>query len=396
MKFKFTKFSIDKLRCNPNQARINVRDTDCRGLCLEVRSGGGKTYYLSYRDALGKQRTYKLANAADISPQQARQLCDAARNRAAMGEDIKKTRNELTVDTPKPLTFLSFFNVRYIPYIKTYKKSWATDVSVMTNHVVPYIGSKLIADINHENISQIIQIISKKMALSSCHRILDQIKFLFNLVVRWNVDGITKNPSADIKLKQIVFHRERYLSAEEVKRLLKELNNAHNPMLKYIIPFLILTGARKTEALTARWIDIDFERRFWRIPFTKNGKVRHVPLSDACIHLLKSVPRLRSFYVFENRRTNKPFRSIYFSWNTARNRAGMPELRIHDLRHSFASFLVNAGCSLYEVQKILGHSQINVTQRYSHLSQGSLLRAAEAAGSVVNPILNQPSSGSVT
>ena len=167
-------------------------------------------------------------------------------------------------------------------------------------------------------------------------------------------------------------------------------------MLKYIIPFLLLTGARKTEALTARWIDIDFERRFWRIPFTKNGKVRHVPLSDACIHLLKSVPRLRSFYVFENRRTNKPFRSIYFSWNTARNRAGMPELRIHDLRHSFASFLVNAGCSLYEVQKILGHSQINVTQRYSHLSQGSLLRAAEAAGSVVNPILNQPSSGSVT
>ena len=396
MKFKFTKFALDKLRCNPNQSRIIVRDTDCRGLCLEVRSGGGKTYYLSYRDTLGAQRFYKLANEADISPHQARQLCDAARNRAAMGEDIKKTRNELKIDTPKPLTFLSFFNDRYIPHIKSYKKSWATDISVITNHVVPYIGSKLISDINQENISQIIQIISKKMALSSCHRILDQIKFLFNLVVRWNVDGITKNPSADIKLKQIVFHRERYLSAEEVKRLLKELNNAHNPMLKYIIPFLLLTGARKTEALTARWIDIDFERRFWRIPLTKNGKVRHVPLSDACIHLLKSVPRLRSFYVFENRRTNKPFRSIYFSWNTARNRAGMPELRIHDLRHSFASFLVNAGCSLYEVQKILGHSQINVTQRYSHLSQGSLLRAAEAAGSVVNPILNQPSSVSVT
>ena len=73
----------------------------------------------------------------------------------------------------------------------------------------------------------------------------------------------------------------------------------------------------------------------------------------------------------------------------------MPELRIHDLRHSFASFLVNAGCSLYEVQKILGHSQINVTQRYSHLSQGSLLRAAETAGLVVNPRLNQPAGASV-
>ena len=384
MKIKFTKSSVAKLICNSSQARIQLRDTLCRGLCLEVRSGGGKTYYLSYRDKTGKQRFFKLANAADVSPQQARQLCDAARNKLAMGEDIRVSKTK-ELASSLPITFASFFYNRYIPHIKTYKRSWKTDYSIIINHVIKHIGSKNMVDISYEHIALIFQHISTKLALSSTHRVLDQLKFIFNLAIRWNIDGISRNPTSDIKLKHITSHRERYLSAEEVQRLLKAINNPYNPMLKYIIPFLLLTGARKTEALTARWIDIDFERRFWRIPVTKNGKVRHVPLSDACNQLLQSIPRLRSFYIFENRRTHQPFESIYYSWNAARKRAGMPELRIHDLRHSFASFLVNAGCSLYEVQKILGHSQINVTQRYSHLSQVSLLRAAQTAGSVVMP-----------
>ena len=93
-------------------------------------------------------------------------------------------------------------------------------------------------------------------------------------------------------------------------------------------------------------------------------------------------------YIFANPKTLKPFVSIFISWQTARTAAGLADVRIHDLRHSFASFLVNAGCSLYEVQKILGHASIVMTQRYSHLSQDSLLRAAEHAGSVVSPLKN--------
>lgn len=105
-----------------------------------------------------------------------------------------------------------------------------------------------------------------------------------------------------------------------------------------------------------------------------------MPLSEGVLRLLEQVPRFADCpYVVPNPKSKKPFVSIFCSWNTARTKAGMPELRMHDLRHSFASFLINAGRSLYEVQSILGHTQLKTTQRYSHLSQTTLLDAADAA-----------------
>ena len=135
---------------------------------------------------------------------------------------------------------------------------------------------------------------------------------------------------------------------------------------------LILTGARKREVLDARWEDFDFDRRLWRIPTTKLGKPRHVPISDGVMSLLGMVPRVEGrAYVFANPATGKPYVSIFCSWDTARIRAGMPEVRVHDLRHSFASLLINSGRSLYEVQKLLGHTQVKTTQRYAHLDRKS-------------------------
>ena len=143
---------------------------------------------------------------------------------------------------------------------------------------------------------------------------------------------------------------------------------------------LVLTGARKRELLDARWEDFDEARQVWRIPMTKAGKARHVPLSDGMVRLLHTVPRFPGCpFVVPNPKTLRPYVSIYAAWDTARKAAGLPEVRVHDLRHSFASFLINAGRSLYEVQKILGHTQMRTTQRYAHLSQDTLLTAANAA-----------------
>ena len=124
----------------------------------------------------------------------------------------------------------------------------------------------------------------------------------------------------------------------------------------------------------------DFERRLWRIPVTKAGKPRWVPIGDGLMRLMEQLPsRGRSRYVFPNRKTGKPYVSIFHSWDTARRQAGLADVRMHDLRHSFASFLINSGRSLYEVQKLLGHHSIQVTERYSHLAPSTLLDAANAA-----------------
>lgn len=150
-------------------------------------------------------------------------------------------------------------------------------------------------------------------------------------------------------------------------------------MLQFIIPMLILTGARKMEVQKARWEDINWEQRIWRIPLTKSGKARQVPISDGALLLLETIPRIDGCrWIFPNPKTHKPYCSFYGSWNTVRQSVGLGDVGIHDLRHSFASFLINSGRSLYEVQRILGHTQISTTQRYAHLSQDSLLQMRSA------------------
>lgn len=137
--------------------------------------------------------------------------------------------------------------------------------------------------------------------------------------------------------------KERYLSQEEAKRLFEAVQRSENTMLRFIVPMLILTGARKREVLDAQWEDFDLPRRQWRIPTTKSGRPRHVPLSDGVLKLLASVPHDPDCpWIFANPKTRRPYVSVFISWNTARKNAGLAEVRMHDLRHSFASSLVNA------------------------------------------------------
>ena len=380
MKIAFNKRSIAQLKCSSAQGREFFRDTDCRGLCIEVRSTGGKTYYLSYRDARGAQRLHKLANAADVSPQQARVLCERARNTIAMGTDPAEQRLQMRT----AVTVAEFFNDSYLPYIKSYKRSWDTDVSVFRNHILPVIGADYMDAVTAERVALVMSRANLRLSAATVNRLLVLLRYMFNLAIRWHTAGVVANPTATHKLKRLSNHRERFLSAAETQQLIAAVNASPNRMLRFIIPFLLLTGARKREVLDAQWRDVDAARSFWRISKTKSGRERNVPLSAAAIALLDTVPRRRDCdWIFANPKTLKPYVSIFSSWDTARTAAGLAEVRVHDLRHSFASFLVNAGCSLYEVQKILGHSSVIMTQRYSHLSQDSLLRAASHAGAVV-------------
>ena len=375
MKQKLTKKVVEALVCEQAQGRQFIQDSECRGLMIEIRSTGGKTYYYYYRDERGKQRKYKLANAADISPSQARILCERARSQLMMGVDIQEEKIQKRVAP----TLDEFFQNSYLPYVQSYKRSWVVDVSVYNNHIKTLLGSEYIDAIGSVQIMAVMNQAAKTLSDGSTNRLLIILRYMFNLAMKWQIAGIKSNPTASYKLKKLSNHRERYLTAQETQQLITYVNAAkQNTMLKYIIPMLLLTGARKREVLDARWEDIDFTRQSWRIAFTKSGRERHVPLSAAAIALLQQIPK-QNDYIFANPKTKKPFTTFYFSWNTARKAAGLDGLRVHDLRHSFASFLVNAGCSLYEVQKLLGHANIAMTQRYSHLSQDSLMRAVSCA-----------------
>ena len=370
---------LKTLSCPASSKKVDYFDSSCKGLLLEVRVSGGRTYYLRFTDERGRNRQLKLGDARDISLGQAKQLADKARNQIAMGQDPAADK---AVHRQVP-TVYDFIHDSYLPFVQGYKRSWKCDQGLLRKHIEPIWGKRYLDQITKADVIALMAKHRTTHAPGSCNRLLILLRYLFSCSLKWEVPAIKNNPTAGIPLMKEDNQKERYLSTDEAQRLYTQLQQSDNQMLQFIVPMLILTGARKREVLDARWEDFDFEHRHWRIHTTKLGKPRFVPMSDGVVNLLGSIPRFDCEWVFPNPKTLKPYVSIFCSWNTTRGKADLQDVRIHDLRHSYASFLVNAGRSLYEVQRLLGHTQIKTTQRYAHLSHDTLLDATNSVNTAL-------------
>ena len=220
------------------------------------------------------------------------------------------------------------------------------------------------------------------LASSTADLYLKLVKRVFSLATSWNV--IKENPASRLPLFSEDNTVENYLNDDELKRLMTVLQNDHNRTVCLIIMLLLCTGVRKNEALLAQRKFIDMDTRVWRIPAStaKAKKMRSLPLSDAAMVVLRQVYAdgdKDSEYVFVNKRTGKPYITIQKQWERIREKAGLRHCRLHDLRHTFASYLANSGRSLLEIQTLLGHASPKVTLRYSHLSQQTLMDASNTA-----------------
>ena len=392
-KIQLTPQFIKDAKAEHGKRKTDFYDLQCKGLLLETRTTGSKTYYLRYRNNRGIAHQLKLGDERDLSLAQARGLADKARNKIAMGEDPSEEK----IAQRQVPTFEQFVDEQYMPYVKTYKRSWDTDVSLLRNHLLPRFTKRHLDLITRQDIVKMHHDRrASGAAPGSANRLIIMMRYIFNLAIKWEVPGIKTNPCAGVPLLEVNNKMERYLSVEEAERLYGAVCKSENTMLKYIVPMLILTGARKREVLDAKWQDFDLNRRIWRISMSKSGKARHVPISDGAMTVLGSLPRnVNTEYAFANPKTSKPFVSVFVAWNTARKSVGLSDVRMHDLRHSFASLLINSGRTLYEVQHILGHTQVKTTQRYAHLSENTLLDAANAAtravGGVMMPMVQNSS-----
>ena len=380
---------VSSARCPDGKEKVHYFDTHTRNLVFEIRASGGGTFYKKYLNNRGKTRWFRLGNSRDLTLQQVRVLADKISNQLALGNDPCEEKAAIR-STP---TFAQFIDEQYMPYVKSYKRSWDTDVSLLKNHLLPRFGKRYMDEITRQDIVKMhADRKASGAAAGSANRLLIMMRYIFNLAVRWEVPGIKANPTKGVPLMEENNKMERYLSVDEAERLYVAVCKSENTMLKYIVPMLILTGARKREVLDAKWEDFDLGRRIWRISISKSGKARHVPISDGALNVLASMPR-KVEWAFANPGTGKPYVSIFCAWNTARKSAGLSDVRVHDLRHSFASLLINSGRTLYEVQHILGHTQVKTTQRYAHLSQDTLLAAANSAttalGAAMMPAVQQ-------
>lgn len=286
----------------------------------------------------------------------------------------------------------SFFLNHYLPYVRSYKRSWQTDAFLFGRHLDPLWGERAMETVTPQEIAALVRsLLSQGYAPATCNRLLAVLRYLYTLAARWDLIDPRCQPARSVKDLKEDNRIERYLSPEEAHRLLVAARTSLNAQLADLIGLLLYTGARRSEALQARWCDVDRHQRLWRIPRSKSGKVRHIPLSSAAMALLnrrfaaRFVNEPEQGFIFANPATRRPYTAFAQSWKTTCQRAGLTGLRIHDLRHSFASFLVNAGHSLYEVQALLGHANSRTTARYAHLSRERLFEAVEAIP-VIEPL----------
>ncbi len=390
---KITESYIEKnLQCPVGKNRVEVVDSARSGLYIEVRSTSqfqGQfhgTYYLRYKDSTGKTCHQRIGSTLDTPLALARKKAKDLKAEIQLGADprgAEKARQAVQ-------TFTEYFENRLLPYLKQRKRSWQKDEGMFNLRLKKEFGHLRLNQITRQHVQAFhSNLKASGLAGATCDHHVKLMRYALNVAVEWEM--LDQNPIARVHLFNEDNKVEHYLDDAELKRLMGVLRTDPRRGACLVAQYLLSTGARLNEALQATWDQIDRKNRVWRIPASnsKSKRIRSVPLNDSAIDILNQLDTEGEFeHIFINRKTGKRYVNIHKSWEQIRAKAGLPNLRIHDLRHQYASFLVNSGRTLYEVQQILGHSDSKVTQRYAHLSTKTLQAAAHSASIMINEAIH--------
>lgn len=209
-----------------------------------------------------------------------------------------------------------------------------------------------------------------KVKPATINRELACLKHMFSLAIKWKMAD--ENPVKEVQLFQEQQIEMRILTREEIERLVANTS----PRLQPILLIALNTGMRKGEIIRLRWHDIDLDNRLFFLKQTKSNKPRKIPISDYLAGVLSSIGRSPEF-VFVNPKTSKPISDLQTGFKAACRRAGISDLRFHDLRHTAATYMVTGGIDLVTVKEILGHATIQMTMRYAHPTPENKRHAVE-------------------
>lgn len=360
--------------CPYNKKKVDYWDIGTTGFLLECRASGGKTYALRYVDPHGRQRQVKIGRWEDITFAAAQKVAKRLRAEVVMAGNPAETKAQ-----KRAVPTYAALAQKHMDHARTYLKRPENTEAVLNTHLLPRWGDLRLDEIKPADVSKWLGEKRQEFAPATVEKLRMMLGRSFELARQWEIPGSETNPVRSVPRFKFDNARERYLTKEEAQRLLKACEESSNPQLWAIVSLLLYTGARKSELLYAKWEHVDLAARSWLIPDSKTGKARRVPLSRPAVAVIEGLVQIPGCpWLVPNPETLKPYSTLKHAWGTARRAARLQGLRIHDLRHSAASFMANAKVDLLTIGKVLGHADYQSTMRYSHLANTTLMNAVEA------------------
>ncbi len=400
MSNKLTKVGID--RAKPSDGDYFLWDADLKGFGIKIAKGGRKTYVCKYRVGSGRSApTRRMTIGAHGSPwtvDQARIEARKILGRVANGEDPAKEKQ----DTKKQITVAELCDLYLEQGTGTKKASTiATDEGRIERHIKPLLGKKKVPDVTRADIKRFLQDVADGKTATdvktglhgraivrggkgTASRTVGLLGGIFTYA--FDCGFIEINPVRGVK-RFPDKKGQRYLSQKELVALGQAMHEAiehgENPYAIAILKLLIFTGARKAEIETLKWSEVDFDGGYLILEDSNTGQ-KVILLNAGAQEILVGIPKVDgSAYVFPAQRGACHYQGTPKIWRKIRVTAGIEDVRLHDLRHSFASIAVSGGASLPIIGALLGHTDITTTQRYAHLHDDPLRTASEAIGSKI-------------
>ena len=376
-RFRFTDKNVREIK--PNEKRQYFHDSVETDLLLQITPTGVKTFYL-YKKIDGQPVRYKLGST-EMGVKKARQEAVRVRVQIMSGKNPQKVRKELREESTLNQMFQKFMeekksHLSHNTYDE-YLRMWNKDLK-------PVLGNKKVSAISMDTIKRL----HKKFSLKPyyANRCVMFIRGMFNFFIK---DGTYKgtNPTKGVKLNKEE-PRVRYMEHSEVERFFNALNDTPPSVSKDAIIMMLFTGARKGNVYRMKWDEIDLDAKIWRIPKTKTGKNQTVALADSAVSLLKDIQADNpdEIYVFPSETSESGhIVDVKRAWRTLKKKANLKNFRLHDLRHTLATYMIAQGADAFMVQRALTHQSIKSTQVYVNLGVEHL---REKLNETVNALQN--------
>ena len=341
-------------------------DTEVKGFGLRVQPSGKRSFVYKFRTPDGRRRNRKIGDPETLTAEAARRVVQGMVSDVALGKAVIDDKSK-----QKPITVRKFCDHYLTDYARLHKKpkSVEDDTRYIEKEIKPRLGNKFLSEIRSKDIVKIHSAMADKPV--KANRLLALLSKMFNLAEEWEYRDANTNPTQHIR-KYKETPRERFLTQDEMTTLERTLSDAEDnylvsPSVIHALRVLLMTGARLQEVLTMKWEYVDFENGKIHLPDSKSGK-KTIWLSDRAKDYIDAIPHKRGNpYVFPGQRKGSRLINIQKPWRKLRAIAGLDNVRIHDLRHTYASLAVSQNLSLPIVGKLLGHKSTKSTERYAHL-----------------------------